>query len=43
MALGSVESSAEKKILPYLEVIVKTLYDTITNPNGGQQEMNVRG
>jgi hypothetical protein len=43
MALGAVESSAEKKILPYQEVILKTLYDTITNPTAGTGEMTVRG
>ena len=39
MALGSVVSSAEKKIIPYQEVILKTLYDTITNQNTGQTEI----
>jgi hypothetical protein len=43
MALGAVESSAEKKILPYQEVILKTLYDTITNPSTGEKELTVRG
>jgi hypothetical protein len=43
MALGSVESSAEKKILPYQEGILKVLYDTITNPSTGAAEITVRG
>lgn len=43
MALGSIESSAEKRIVPYQETILKVLYDTITNPHGGSTEMQVRG
>lgn len=43
MALGSIESSAEKKIIPYQETILKVLYDTITNLHGGSTEMQVRG
>lgn len=43
MALGSVESSAEKRILPYQEVILKALYDTITNPQSGNSELTVKG
>jgi hypothetical protein len=38
-----VESSAEKKIIPYQEVILKVLYDTITNPATGDKEITVRG
>ena len=34
-ALGSVESSAGSKILPYQELILKSLYDTVVNPNAG--------
>lgn len=37
-ALGSVESSAEKKIIPYQEQILKALYDTITNESSGTAE-----
>ena len=43
MALGAIESSAEKKILPYQETILKTLYDTIINPSTGPGEITVRG
>ena len=43
MALGSIESSAEKRIVPYQETILKVLYDTITNPHGSSTEMQVRG
>jgi hypothetical protein len=42
-ALGAVESSAEKKIIPYQEVILKVLNDTITNVSTGEKELTVRG
>jgi hypothetical protein len=43
MALGSVESSADKRIIPYQEAILKALYDIITNPNSNEKELQVRG
>ena len=43
MALGSVESSAEKRIIPYQEPILKALNDIIINPNHGPSELTVRG
>jgi hypothetical protein len=42
-ALGSVVSSAGKKILPYFQVILKALYDTIVNEHASASEMMVRG
>lgn len=42
MALGSVESSAEKKIIPYQESILTVLNNIITNPQGSQ-ELTVSG
>ena len=40
MALGSIISSAEKKIIPYQELLLKTLYDIITNVHhSGNQEI----
>lgn len=42
MALGSVESSAEKKIIPYQENILTVLNNIITNPQGAQ-ELTVSG
>lgn len=42
-ALGSVESSAEKKIVPYQEQILKALYDTVTNQNVSSSELMVKG
>lgn len=41
MALGSVVSSAEKKILPYQETILKSLFATINNDSS--TEAQVRG
>jgi hypothetical protein len=38
MALGSIISSAEKKIIPYQEVLLKTLYDIITNANNSRNQ-----
>lgn len=43
MALGSVISSAQKKIEPYLEQVLKALYDTIINEQSGSSEQLVRG
>ena len=43
MALGSVESSASKRITPYQEPILQALNDIITNPNHGPSELTVRG
>jgi|LauGreDrversion4_2_1035121.scaffolds.fasta_scaffold53544_4 hypothetical protein len=43
MALGSVESSADKRIIPYQDAILKALYDIITNPNQNEKELQVRG
>ena len=43
MALGSVESSAEKRIAPYQEPILQALNHIITNPHHGPSELTVRG
>ena len=43
MALGSVESSAAKRITPYQEPILQALNNIIINPNLGPSELTVRG
>lgn len=42
-ALGSAVSSAGKRILPYQEPILKSIYDTVTNEQAAQLEMQVKG
>lgn len=42
-AMGSVVSSAQKRIVPYLEQVLKALYDTIINEQSGSSEQLVRG
>ena len=39
MALGSIISSAEKRIIPYQELLLKTLYDIITGASSGAHEL----
>lgn len=43
MALGSIISSAEKKIMPYQDLLLKTLYDIITGTSSGAHELQVKG
>jgi hypothetical protein len=38
MALGSIISSAEKKIIPFQEILLKTLYEIITNAQNSRNQ-----
>jgi hypothetical protein len=42
-ALGSVESSAQKLIVPYQTDILKALFDIVNNTSAGTSEQLVRG